>query len=89
MVLQREPESATVWGYGVLPDGSDVTVSCLSPSNELSTFKAIPYQEDESTWKLELEPQAGGTVCTISVDVGCGGKISIKEVLFGDVYLFF
>ena len=88
MVLQREPESATVWGYGTLPDGSDATVSCSLPHSTLFREQsATPYQDEDNVWKLELEPQAGGTICTITVNTGCGVQISIKDVLFGDVYL--
>ena len=87
MVLQREPESATVWGYGKLPQDSDATVTCTTPAKMEKVFRAFPFQESDDIWKLQLEPQAGGTICTITIQIATGCQISINEVLFGDVYL--
>jgi len=87
MVLQREPEAATIWGYGTLPDGAAATVTCSTQKKTKHTSKGALRQEPEEMWKLELEPQVGGSVCTIEINLGCGGQISIKDVSFGDVYL--
>ena len=87
MVLQRGPESATIWGYGTLPEDSDTTVTCTTPSKMEKVFRAFPFQESDNIWRLQLEPQAGGTICTITIQIATGCQISINEVLFGDVYL--
>lgn len=87
MVLQREPEKATLWGYGTLPDGAAATVTCSTPQKTKHSFDGVLRQDAEEMWKLVLEPQVGGAVCTIEINLGCGGQISIKEVIFGDIYL--
>ena len=88
MVLQRGPESATIWGYGKLCDGPTAKLSCFTESKRPSTFIFIPHQEELDIWTLELDPQPGGyRLCTIEVNNGCGEEISIEEILFGDVYL--
>lgn len=82
MVLQREPEAATLWGYGTLPDRAAATVTCSTPQKTKHSFHAVPQQEAEEIWQLELKPQVGGAICTIEINLGCS-----ITVVFGDVYL--
>jgi len=87
MVLQRAPESATVWGYGVLPAKSKAIMNCSDGQNELWSTTSIPFQDSDEMWKLELEPQVGGSVCSIEIGLGDEDQISLQNVLFGDVFL--
>ena len=92
MVLQRAPEAATIWGYGTIPDDAWVRVDCWGDRGTKMRFSGDrPILEDGNTWKLILPPQTGGTTCNIDIfeitEAGEDVLLSLKEVLFGDVYL--
>ena len=87
MVLQREPASATVWGFDELLPGVEASLDCVAPDGSaMSLPKQTPHQTGDDVWELRLSSFPGGTVCDIKVYDGVE-TISLKEVSFGDVWL--
>ena len=87
MILQREPESATIWGYKNTTDELQVALDCTKDDKQLSPQNSRIVLEDENIWKIELDPQLGGTSCNILVTSASEGEIALQNVLFGDVWL--
>ena len=86
MVLQREPQKATVWGFN--PDLVDIAVAEL-----FCTFqdKSLPAQyidvlQDEETWWTTLEPQPAGTKCNLQIISGLE-TLELVDIVFGDVWI--
>lgn len=86
MVLQRYPESATVWGYGIITEGIEAKLDCSLKGKRLPISRSGVFTQEENIWKMELEPQNGGTSCNISV-IWDDGILTLNDVLFGDVWL--
>jgi len=80
MVLQREPQSAMVWGFGA--PGATVATSMKGLPKPLSATV-----DATGTWRQQLPPQkASLTPQTLKFTSG-GTALSLKDVLFGDVFL--
>ena len=87
MVLQREPESATIFGFEEILPGTEAILSCSLNG------QALPLQygrsrptKIEGEWMVELPPQKGGSKCDIQI-VNTEEAIALDGVLFGDVWL--
>lgn len=80
VVLQRAPQPAIVWGFGAV--GSSVTASLDGvPLPAVSTGT-------DSIWRIQLPPMpARSEPSTISFVSSDGGRASLRDVLFGDVFL--
>ncbi|KAB5575111.1 hypothetical protein PHYPO_G00217050 [Pangasianodon hypophthalmus] len=80
MVLQKAPEKAVVWGYGIT--GAEVQISLAGPQNE--QVKSVPVLD--GIWRVILDPvQVGGPYNLTATQRG--SKIVLTDVLFGDVWL--
>jgi len=88
MVLQREPQSAKVWGFGQL--GYEVTLQLEEESY------TVPVEEhmDEYIWMVNLPPHPAGGPHTIIATQNAVPEdnpdsltIELQNVLFGDVWL--
>ena len=86
MVLQREPEKATIWGYGIIPEGTEATIDCSLRGKRLPVLRTRLVGVDDEIWKMEVGPIKGGTSCNIEVVVA-DGVLRLKDVLFGDVWV--
>jgi len=86
MVLQREPYKATIWGYGIIPEGTKAITNCSLERKPLCTLESKLFQLDDNVWKMEVEAIKGGAVCNITVTLS-DNDVKLKNVLFGDVWL--
>jgi len=89
MVLQREPESATLYGFEELIPGTEAGLSCSLKGEYLPLQVGIPVRnglKSEGDWMVELPPQEAGTVCDIVV-VGGEQVLELNQVIFGDVWI--
>eukprot|EP01046_Picozoa_sp_COSAG06_P010524 COSAG06_NODE_576_length_14051_cov_5.354644_1_plen_291_part_10 len=78
MVLQREPQTASIWGFSA--PGASVALKAGVAS---ATATASPG----GIWRASLPAQpASSTPVTLTATSG-GATISIKDVLFGDVWV--
>ena len=78
MVLQREPQTASIWGFSA--PGASVALKAGVTS---ATATASPA----GIWRASLPAQpASSTPVTLTATSG-GATISIKDVLFGDVWV--
>ena len=85
MVLQMQPQSAVLWGFGAV--GSDVMVTL---GEETYTTKVVENEKKVGVWKLTLKPQpAGGphTILASQDNMGTVTKLQLINVLFGDVWI--
>ena len=83
MVLQREPESATLYGFEELIPGTEAGLSCSLKGEYLSLQVGIPVRtglKSEGDWMVELPPQEAGTVCDKVIVRG-----ELSQVISGDV----
>ena len=82
MVLQATPWQAVVWGYNT-PDsvGKTVTISVL----ELNITHTALVGSDFK-WSVKMDPLESGGPYTVQA-LYEEKKISIKDVLFGDIWL--
>ncbi|XP_022291611.2 sialate O-acetylesterase-like [Crassostrea virginica] len=84
MVLQRSPQSAQVWGYCSKP-GQNITVT-IDGQHPVRAF-AVDYPDVQGgVWSVSLPPQGGPGPVTIEATDG-QGTVSLKDVLFGDVWV--
>lgn len=74
MILQRDTP-ASIWGWANANE--KVTVRF---NNKTYKTKTAP----DGTWQLQLPPTKAGGPYTI--DIAAGNKITIKDILFGDVW---
>lgn len=80
MVLQREPQQAVVWGFG----DAGVSVTTTFMGKQLPAAKV----DATGTWRVSLPATAASKVPTTITFAGSdGGSVSLKDVLFGDVFL--
>jgi sialate O-acetylesterase len=80
MVLQREPQQAVVWGFG----DAGVSVTTTFMGKQLPAAKV----DATGTWRVSLPATAASKVPTTITFAGSdGGSASLKDVLFGDVFL--
>nr|XP_060643548.1 sialate O-acetylesterase isoform X2 [Anolis sagrei ordinatus] len=86
MVLQKEPSSAIVWGYGT--PGADITVIVSQEQN--FTMKEIAEVRADFKWKVILSPMASGGPYKIEANQSYKQEVSnvtLNDVYFGDVWL--
>lgn len=78
MVLQRDVDTATIWGSA-------------APSAQISTtFNGQKYSTtagSDGVWRQVLPSTPAGGPYTITSTASTGGTLSLSDVLFGDVYL--
>jgi hypothetical protein len=80
MVLQREPQQAVVWGFG----DAGVSVTTTFMGKQLPAAKV----DATGTWRVSLPATAASKAPTTITFAGSdGSKASLKDVLFGDVFL--
>jgi hypothetical protein len=84
MVLQKSPQSARVWGYSSQP-GQNVTVT-VSGQKPVRAFSVDYPGVQGGVWTATLAPQNGPGPVTIEATDG-QNKISLSDVLFGDVWI--
>lgn len=91
MVLQREPMSSKIWGWGA--PGTNVSISLdtifdeVQPSSTPSTVVVFSIANDDGVWSVNLPPQPASSGRTILIEDGVGTVIVLDDVAFGDVYL--
>ncbi len=87
MVLQREPLSASVWGWST--PGSTVTVQLVNSADGRAAMgvSASGVARADGAWRVSLPPQPASTVPinVTATDSASGSTIGIGDVLFGDV----
>ncbi|KAI1893450.1 hypothetical protein AGOR_G00123850 [Albula goreensis] len=83
MVLQKAPERAVLWGFGA--EGSKVIFSL---EGEQQNKRGVAYVQN-GTWRVTLDPvEAGGPYNVTAFQLGpAEAKITLTDVLFGDVWL--
>jgi sialate O-acetylesterase len=80
MVLQREPQTASIWGFSA--PGASVALKA-----GVATATATATASPAGIWRASLPAQpASSTPVTLTATSG-GATISIKDVLFGDVWV--
>ena len=85
MVLQMQPHSAVLWGYGA--EGADVNVSF---GEEDYPTKVLKTPAGIWAWKVTLKPHCAGGPHTITAYQINGTNTetrNITDVLFGDVWV--
>merc|ERR1712142_1121030 len=91
MVLQRAPESATLYGFEELIPGTEAVLDCSLNGKRLPLQSGIPVSDrtklgNPGDWMVELPPQEAGTLCDILI-IGSEEQVNLNQVLFGDVWL--
>ena len=80
MVLQRDSPEAKVWGFAA---PGDMVTTTLGSTAALTTVA-----DSHGVWRQRLPPQpASLTPQTIRFHSAMGGSATLRDVLFGDVYL--
>jgi len=80
MILQRAPVSAIVWGFGT----PKTSVKTTFDNKVLSSVDVGP----DGIWRVSLPPTPESfTPKSMSFESSDGGKASLNDVLFGDVFL--
>jgi hypothetical protein len=78
MVLQREPSQASIWGFASA--GASVSV-------KVGVATATATADTSGIWRASLPPQPASTTPVV-LSASSGGKtITVKDVLFGDVWV--
>jgi sialate O-acetylesterase len=87
MVLQREPQSARLWGWA--DPGSTITVELYDADLVLlASSSGIASSEPDGRWVVHLPPQPASDVGGHTVRVSDGTTVlELTDVVFGDVYL--
>ena len=83
MVLQREPESAIVFGFEAFLPTSQAFVSCAENGVQLDKLALVVEVEEDGSWRAEIPPQVGGSECDITVvngDEFSHEEIQLKQV---------
>lgn len=84
MVLQKSPEKAVLWGCG--PQGTEVTLNVLGPTKQKS--KPAKVSNETWMWQVTLDPvEAGGPYNVTATLTNSTKTVTLKDVLFGDVWL--
>ena len=90
MVLQRAPEKATIYGFEEFVPGTFAALSCSFKGQSLPLQHGLPVESGptaEGDWLVELDPQEAGTLCDIQIVGGEQEELSLKNVIFGDVWV--
>merc|ERR1712156_136539 len=89
MVLQRVPQSATVFGFDATTE-AEAFASCTMNGRPLDvqTARVTASQNDQQdgSWEVTLPPQEAATECDISIVSG-DEELTLTNVIFGDVWL--
>lgn len=80
MVLQKSPERAVLWGYGL--EGAQVTVSLSG----LFKQQASPVTVTNGIWQVTLDPVAAGGPYNVTAKVQ-NDSATLTDVLFGDIWM--
>merc|ERR1712168_1136287 len=90
MVLQRAPQSATLFGFDSTTTGeAEAFVSCTLNGEPLGMQRAsvVATSSDQTgDWEVTLPPQQAATMCDISIVSG-DEEVTLTNVIFGDVWL--
>jgi hypothetical protein len=91
VVLQREPQTAAVYGYVVGCDGCKVTLTVADESvgsggYELDAVVMPLAGRNYSHWKAMLKPAPAGGNMTLTASMGKGADSVIHDATFGDVW---
>ena len=79
------PYSAIIWGFGVVGATVNVTLG-----NDVYTAKVVENSNKKGIWKVTFKPQAPGgphTIIATHVAAKVTSKLSLQNVLFGDVWV--
>ena len=80
MVLQREPESAVVFGFGAFLPESESMLSCSQEDGRVMMKQSLSVVVGEDgSWRSEIPPQKAGTLCDLSV-VNGEEEVILKQV---------
>ena len=85
MVFQMQPYSAVLWGFGVVGATVNVTLG-----NDVYPAKVVENSNKKGVWKVTFKPQAPGgphTIIATQVAAKVTSKLSLQNVLFGDVWV--
>jgi len=88
MVLQRAPQSATLFGFDSTTE-AEAFVSCTLNGETLGIQRAsvvATSSDQDGDWVVTLPPQLATTMCDISVVSG-DEELTLTNVIFGDVWL--
>jgi len=78
MVLQRAPYASSIFGWA---DAGDTITVAFNQKNYQSTAVA------DGSWSVKLDPTAAGGPYSIVVASSAGDKVTLTNILFGDVWL--
>jgi len=89
MVLQRAPQSATIFGFDATTE-AEAFVSCTLNGRPLDVQRArvtaSQNNQQGGSWEVTLPPQEAATECDISIVSG-DEELTLTNVIFGDVWL--
>merc|ERR1719239_1464959 len=88
MVLQRAPQSATLFGFDSTTE-AEAFVSCTLNGETLGVQRAnvvASSSAQDGDWEVTLPPQLAATMCDISIISG-DEELTLTNVIFGDVWL--
>jgi len=88
MVLQRAPQSATIFGFDATTE-AEAFVSCTLNGRTLDVQSArvtASQNDQDGNWEVTLPPQEATTECDISIVSG-DEELTLTNVIFGDVWL--
>ncbi|KAL8570528.1 hypothetical protein ACOMHN_008885 [Nucella lapillus] len=88
MVLQQAPQQAVVWG--TFPDVGDRIIIKVAGLGKTYTHGAVVEPGPTpgvGVWTVTLDPMPAGGPYAIDAYADDGARVSIRDVLFGDVWL--
>ncbi|KAK6169981.1 hypothetical protein SNE40_018484 [Patella caerulea] len=85
MVLQRGPQRANVWGYASEINAT-VTVSITGVGQYQTSVVKGPFL-DRGVWRIMLPAVFQGGPYVLTAELVDGSSITIKDILFGDVWV--
>nr|XP_039256019.1 sialate O-acetylesterase-like [Styela clava] len=88
MVLQMEPHSAVIWGYGT--PGATVNISVNVQDVYSTKVKVHSGFPDRGIWMVKIKPQPAGSTSDIQGVHDHFGRLQwilLKNLLFGEVYV--
>jgi len=88
MVLQRAPQSATIFGFDSTATGEpEAFVACTLNGEPLGMQRAsVLASNQDGNWEVTVPPQLAATMCDISIVSG-DEEVTLTNVIFGDVWL--
>ena len=58
MVLQRRPDKATIWGYGIIHDEIKAITNCTLYGNIMNGMESPVTQINNQIWQTEVGPRS-------------------------------